>query len=376
MQVYLDYASTTPLIPEVRDAMIEVMNEVHGNPSSIHSFGRKAKTLVEEARKQIAESLNCSLSELFFTAGATESNNMILRSAVTDLNVTRIISSKIEHHCILHTLEDIQKSNPQLEIIYLKVNQAGQISAEALKELLSTSDKKTLVSIMHANNEIGTMIDMDAIAELCSLHGALFHSDIAQSFGKYHFDVQKTAVHFLSASAHKLYGPKGTGFVYIQSDNQITPLLFGGSQERNMRAGTENVAGICGFAKATTVAYNQLEERHNKTESLRNYFESEVLKRIPGAVINGTRTEGYLYNVASISFPQHEHGELMVFNLDISGIAISSGSACSSGVEKDSHVLQAIGHDPKRKTIRFSFSHLNTKEEIDYTLEKLESICK
>lgn len=375
MHIYLDYASTTPIIPEVREVMIDVMTHIHGNPSSIHSFGRKAKTMIEESRKTIATTINCSLSELFFTAGATESNNMILRSAIADLGVQRIISSKIEHHCILHTLNNIAKRQPEIEIVYLNVNEKGQISLEELDRTLQEKECKTLVSIMHANNELGTMVDLDSIGEICFNHQALFHSDIAQSYGKYTIDVQKTKVHFLSASAHKLYGPKGTGFIYIDGDYPIQPMLFGGSQERNMRAGTENVVGICGFAKAAELAHQNHESRQQTTQELRAYFEQEVLEKIPGSQLNGTRDGLHLYNVSSISFPPHEHGDLLVFNLDIAGIAISSGSACSSGVENDSHVLEAIGHDPKRKTIRFSLSHLSNKEELEYTIGKLVEIC-
>lgn len=374
MKIYLDYASTTPLLPEVKQAMINVMDEIPGNPSSIHSIGRKAKTTVEEARKIIAEILNASIGDVFFTAGASESNNLILRSAIQDLGIKRIVSATTEHHCITVTLEALQKDYPDLEVVQLPVDPQGKISYEQLEQSLQ-NEAPSLISLMHANNEIGTMSDMDKIARIAEDHGALYHSDIAQSFGKYPFDVQKTKVHFLSASAHKLYGPKGTGFAYINNETQLKPLIYGGSQERNMRAGTENVMGIHGFATAASLAYAELDSRKETTQELRQYFEDRIIAEIPGTVLNGTREDLHLYNVASISFPPHEKSDLLAFNLDIAGICISSGSACSSGVENDSHVLQAIGHDPLRKTIRFSLSHLNNKEQLNHTIEKLKEIC-
>lgn len=371
MRVYFDNASTTPLLPEVQEAMTKVIQENYGNPSSIHLQGRQSRIIVEDARKQIAQGIKASTGEIFFTSGATEANNMALICSVRDLGVKRIITSNIEHHCIFHTLEYLEKEY-QTEVEYLAVNDLGQIDLDLLAEKLSSSDQKTLVTIMHGNNEIGTISDLSQIAAICDSHSALYHTDTAQTLAKIPIDVSQNKVSFLCGASHKFFGPKGVGFIYINGDNLIKPFMFGGDQERGMRSGTENIYGIAGMAKAYTIAINEMEERHQLVSELKEYFVSRLINELDDIIINGDK-EG-LYNILSVSFPASPKSEMLMMNLDIVGVSASSGSACSSGVENDSHVLSAINHDPKRKTVRFSFSHLNTKEEVDYVIEKLKTI--
>ena len=342
MRVYFDNASTTPLLDEVKQVMTQVINETYGNPSSIHLHGRQARIIVEEARKKIAHGINASTGEIFFTSGATEANNMVLLRSVKDLGVERIITSNIEHHCILHTL-DYMVQEKMVEVVTLNVNSQGEIELSELEALLK-EDKKTLVSIMHGNNEIGTLADIAAMGALCNSYNALLHTDTAQTMGKIHIDVMASGVHFLCGASHKFYGPKGVGFVFVKADNIIQPMMYGGDQERGMRSGTENIYGIAGMAKAFELACEQMAERESDILSLRNYFLSRMHEELEDIHLNGSPNG--LPNIISISFPPTSKSEMMMMNLDIRGIAASSGSACSSGVENDSHVLQAIGHDP------------------------------
>jgi cysteine desulfurase len=372
MTVYFDNASTTPLLEEVKEEMIRVVKNYFGNPSSIHRFGREAKTLVEEARKMIARGLNSSTGEIFFTCGATEGNNMALLASIRDLGVQQIISSPTEHHCITHTLDYIVENN-LAEVRFLKVDKFGHIDYDELNTFLSESGKKSLVSLMHANNEIGTLHDIERIAGITSQNNALFHCDTAQSMGKYPFDLETLKVDFLSGSAHKFFGPKGAGFMYIRNENMLKPMLFGGSQERGVRSGTENIYGIAGMSMAFQLAIEEMEQRHEYVHSLKNYFHSRLESELDDIQFNGD-PENQLYNVISASFPASGKSPLMMMNLDIAGISASAGSACSSGVENDSHVLAAIGHDPQRKTVRFSLSHLNTRDEVDYVIKKLKTM--
>lgn len=373
-RIYLDHASTTPLLPEVIAEMTAVMEQSYGNASSIHHHGRSARTIIEATRKKIANALRASIGEIFFTSTATEAHNMVLLGAVNDLGVTRIISSPTEHHCILHPLDHLGHDHG-VSIEYLRVDGAGQIDMEHLATLLDKHDGgKTMVSLMHANNEIGTMIDLSAVARLCEEHGVLFHCDTVQTIGKYPVDVSTIRMAFCAGSAHKFNGPKGAGFVYINGDNTIKPFLRGGAQERNMRAGTENVYGIAGMGKALEIALAEQDERKAYVSKLRQYFVDRLLSELVDVQINGASAERSLYNIVSVSFPASEKADLLHFNLDISGISASAGSACSSGIEADSHVLQAIGHPAERKTIRFSLSHLNTMAELDIVVDKLRSI--
>lgn len=372
-KIYLDFAATTPIHPQVADYMYEILKEDFGNPSSIHHYGRKAKMIIEQGRKTIANYIKASIGEIFFTSGATESCHTIFYSCIKDLGVKRIISSVAEHHCTTHTLDEIKIKFPEIEIVLLPTDDCGRITNDALTHCLSKNDALSLVSLMHGNNEIGTMHDLKSIGAICKEHNALFMVDSAQTFGKYPIDVNEFNISFLTASAHKLFGPKGTGLLYINGNNIIKPLFLGGSQERNMRSGTENVHGIAGFAKATELALSEMDERTKALSSIKEYAKTKI-SEIGDIAFNGC-PDYSMNHILSVSFPPSEKSDLIMFNLDIAGICASSGSACSSGVEHDSHVLQAIGHNPNRKTIRFSFSHETQTSEIDFLVDTLKSIC-
>ena len=373
MRVYFDNAATTPIAPEVVEVMTHALKNLYGNPSSIHADGRMARMAIEDARKTIANSIKASIGEIFFTSGGTESNNMILKNAVRDLGVRRIISSPIEHHCVLNTLESLQKTS-DIVVNFVKIDEKGRVDLKHLDEILRGSREKTLVSLMHANNEIGTMIDLNAVATVCETHKALFHSDTVQTIGYFPIDVSKTKIHFLTGAAHKFHGPKGVGFAFINTETMIKPFIDGGSQERNMRGGTENVAGIVGMAKALELAYEDIENRVYKITSLRNYLKINLLEIFEDIQFIENTEGSYHYKVLNVSFPHSPKSELLLFNLDIAGISASGGSACSSGAEGGSHVLDALDIDPSRKCIRFSFSHYNTIEEVDYVIEKLKKV--
>ena len=368
-RIYFDNAATTPILPEVIEVMAQAMRDNFGNPSSIYAEGRTARAAIEQARKQVAQCLGASIGEVFFTSGGTESNNMALKCAVRDLGVQRIISSPIEHHCVLHSLDTLRRLG-QVEVARLRLGPAGQPDMAQLAELLQASKAKTLVSLMHANNEIGTMIDLQAVGELCHEHGALFHSDTVQTMGYYPIDVSKTPINFLSGSAHKFHGPKGVGFIYINSSNIIKPFVDGGSQERNMRGGTENIYGILGLAKALSQAYRELEARRTQITAVRDYMRQQLDANFNHLHYNGDPGQGH-YKLLSIAFPPSPRADLLLLNLDIAGISASGGSACSSGADAGSHVIAALSGGDTRKTIRFSFSHHNTLEEVEVVIGKL-----
>ena len=373
MKVYLDNAATTPLDKQVLDEMLPYLTEHFGNPSSIHAYGRKAKSAIEKARKVVAKYLNASTSEIFFTGSGTESSNTIIKCSVRDLGVQRIISSRIEHHCVLHSVEAM--ANQGVQVDYVQIDEKGRVDYAHLEELLKSSELKTLVSLMHSNNEIGTLLDLERVSDLCKKYNVFFHSDTVQTIGYYPFDVQKTKLHFVSGSAHKFHGPKGVGFVYISGDALIKPFLDGGAQERNMRAGTENVSGIVGLGKALELSLEHIEENRHYLSGLKAYMFEKLKQEIPDVLFNGeTSEEGSNYKVLSVSLPPNEKAELTLFNLDIAGIACSGGSACSSGSEKGSHVLEAVKADPQRKAVRFSFSKYNNREEINYTIGVLKKM--
>lgn len=372
MNVFFDNAATTPLLDEVIETMIEVMRHNNGNPSSIHAPGRSARAAVEQARKQIAKHIGASIGEIFFTSGGTESNNMALKCAVRDLGVQRIISAATEHHCVLHSLEALTRERG-VEVVFVNLEPSGRPDLLHLEQLLQQSDRKTLVSLMHANNEIGVMIDLDAVSSLCVAYGAYFHSDTVQTMGFFPMDVSKTKISFLSGSAHKFHGPKGIGFIYINGDNLIQPYIDGGAQERNMRGGTENLYGIVGLAKALELAYANVETWRPHTTAVRDYLRAQLQTNFPDILINGDPEQGH-YKLLSVSFPPSSRSEMLLFNLDIAGIRVSGGSACSSGSNVGSHVIAALpAHPQDYTTIRFSLSHLNTKEEVDVVVEKLKT---
>lgn len=372
-RIFLDNAATTPIDPEVVAAMTEVMQQNFGNPSSIHQEGRTARAAIEQARKKVANLIGASIGEIFFTSGGTESNNMALKGAVRDQGVKRIISAKTEHHCVLHSLDRLMSDN-EVEVVYLDLDKKGRIDLNQLDQVLGGQSVKTLVSLMHSNNEIGTMIDLEAVSEICKNHAALFHTDTVQTMGYFPIDVSKLHISFLSGSGHKFYGPKGCGFVYINGDNIIKPYIDGGSQERNMRGGTENIYGIVGLAKAFELAIENLDTRRQKIEGLRNYFKEKLQSEFEGIQLNGDVDGLSHFKVLSVSFPPTAKSDLLLLSLDIAGISASGGSACSSGVDVGSHVLAALDCPPDWTTIRFSFSHHNTKEEIDYLLTQLKEI--
>lgn len=375
-RVYFDNAATTPISEAVIQAMLPVLQGYYGNPSSIHAEGRGVRTLIEAARKTVAQAIGAGTGEIFFTSGGTESNNMAIKCAVRDLGVTRIISSPIEHHCGLHAIENVQHFN-QVEVVLLPVDEVGRISYDALEKALKASTgQKTLVSLMHANNEVGTMIDLARVSALCKNYGALLHSDTVQTVGHFPINVQQTPVDFLSGAAHKFHGPKGVGFIYINNASALKPFIDGGAQERNMRGGTENVYGIVGLAKALELAVGQMDERIAHIREVRSYLKQRLEETFADIRFNGDIDGESLYTVLNVSFPASPRSELMLFNMDIAGISVSGGSACSSGSEKGSHVLEAIKADPNRKSIRFSFSHYNTREEVDFVVEKMKGFVE
>ena len=374
MRVYLDNAATTPIDLEVLKEVCQVMETCYGNPSSIHAFGREARTVVEKARRTIAKLLNASPSEIFFTSGGTEADNMAIRCAVADLGLKHAITSEIEHHAVLHTLKALEKAGT-IKLSFVEVDARGNINLNHLEELLQQNER-SMVSLMHANNEIATLTDIEKVGLLCEQYNAVFHTDTVQTMGHFPHDVTKLKVHFLVGAAHKLHGPKGVGFLYISHRIKIKPLIYGGSQERNMRGGTENVYGIAGLAKALQLAYEEMEGHKNHIQGLKTYMMEQLQDTVPGIQFNGeTDPEKSLYTVLNVSFPEMEMAEMLLFNLDIAGIAASGGSACSSGTDIGSHVLTGIGASPARPAIRFSFSKYNTREEVDYTVSKLKEIC-
>ncbi len=375
MRVYLDNAATTPMLPEVIVAMTDAMQNLHGNPSSIHGDGRKVRAAIEDARKRVAKCINASIGEIFFTSGGTEANNMAIKNAVRDLDVTRIITSPIEHHCGLHSIENVER-NQNVKVEMLPIDNKGRIDMGYLETLLQDSTHKTLVSLMHANNEIGTLTDIHAVGELCHQYNAYFHTDTVQTIGHFPIDVSQSKIHFLSSGAHKYHGPKGCGFIYINGNATIKPYIDGGSQERNMRGGTENVYGIVGMAKALEIACQNIDAHQSHIEKLRTHLKNRILDEFEGITFNGDYEGNYLYTVLSVSFPASPKSELLLFSLDIAGISCSGGSACSSGAEGGSHVINAIEADPERKTIRFSFSQHNTIEELDFVIEKLKTLVE
>lgn len=372
MKVYLDNAATTQLDPEVIEVMTSLMKDHYGNPSSIHSFGRKIRSLIEQARKSVATLLNVSPSEIFFTSGGTEADNMAICGSIRDLGIKRSITSRIEHHAVLHTLEELhKKGETKLEFVNLKAD--GHVDLDHLESLLE-SNERTLVSLMHANNEIGNLLPIKEVGEICRKYNAVFHSDTVQTMGHYMFDLQRINVHFVTCGAHKFHGPKGIGFVYINGEVKINPFIHGGSQERNMRGGTENLYGIIGLAKALEIACRDMKEHQDHISSLKRYMIGKLEAEIPGVTFNGDAKGSSLYTVLNVCFPENESAEMLLFNLDISGIAASGGSACTSGSNQGSHVLRSINCEMGRPSIRFSFSKYNTKEEIDYTVEKLKEL--
>ncbi len=372
-RIYLDNAATTALDPQVLEAMMPYLTEKFGNPSSIYSYGRECRLAIETARKSVAKILKAHPAEIFFTSGGTESSNTAINAAVFDLGCKHIITSPIEHHATLHTVENLQHRGAAT-VSYVKVLPTGHIDLDHLAILLQESGQPCLVTLMHANNEIGNLLDIHAVGNLCKKHNAVFHSDTVQTVGHYPFDLKNTPVHFITGAAHKFNGPKGVGILYINENVSIKPYIQGGSQERNMRAGTENLYGIVGFAKALELATEHYEAHSAAILELKLYMADQLKKRIKGITFNGDTFGKSLYTVLNASFPKTEKSEMILFNLDIAHICASGGSACTSGADQGSHVIRAINNDPNKIAVRFSFSKSNTKEEIDTVVNKLAEL--
>jgi cysteine desulfurase len=376
MRVYLDNAATTPLDAEVFDAMQPFMMEDFGNPSSTHAHGRKVRAAIESARKKVAALLNCTPGEIIFTSGGTEADNAIIRSAVATYDIKHVISSPIEHHAVTHTVEHLAKQGT-IKLHMVKLDEKGHVDLIHLEELL-TRHSHALVSLMHANNEIGNLLNLKYVGDLCASHKAFFHSDTVQAVGHYRHDMHALQVSGMTAGAHKFHGPKGIGFMYIRNDKKINSFIHGGAQERNMRGGTENVYGIIGLAKALEIAYRDMDEHVAYIKSIKARMIEKLKEQIPGVTFNGDSAdlEKSLYTVLNVSLPESDNSDMLLFNLDLQGISASGGSACSSGAAAGSHVLAALYPGSKRGAVRFSFSKYNKPEEIDYAVTKLAEFYK
>lgn len=372
-RIYFDNAATTPMDPLVVEAMLPYLQNHFGNPSSIYSFGRETRLAIENARKTVASLLNVKPGEIFFTSGGTESDNMAIRSAVEDLGCRQIITSPLEHHAVLHTVTALQKTHG-VTVEEVKILPNGHVDLTHLAQLLNTAKERCIVSLMHANNEIGNLLDVDAVGALCRQHQAIFHSDTVQTVGHYPLDFNRANIHFATGAAHKFHGPKGVGILFISENVKVNPIIHGGGQERNMRAGTENVPGIVGFAKALEIAMQEVEKDQSKIQSIKNYLAEQLQKNVPGVAFNGDWNGHSLYTVLNVSFPVTPQSELLLMSLDMQGICVSAGSACSSGASQGSHVIQGIPGNKQGVPIRFSFSKYNTIAEVDALIEKLKAL--
>ncbi len=372
-RIYFDNAATTPLDADVLEAMMPYLTTYFGNPSSIYSYGRETRLAIENARKSVAKNLNAHPAEIFFTSGGTESSNMAINAAIDDLHCRHIITSPIEHHATLYTVEHLEKSG-KATVSYVNLLPDGHVDLQHLEELLANTKEKTLVTLMHANNEIGNLLDLHAASNICKKYGAVFHSDTVQTVGHFPFNLRNTPVHFITGSAHKFHGPKGVGIIYINENIKINPFINGGSQERNMRAGTENVYGIVGFAKALEKAMQHFEEDSKYIGELKQYMADKLQQEIEGVTFNGDPFGSSLYTVLNVSFPKTDKSEMLIYSLDMHHICVSGGSACTSGTNIGSHVIGAIYNNPDSVAIRFSFSKYNTKQEIDTVVNTLKEL--
>ncbi len=372
MKVYFDNAATTPLDPEVLDAMLPVMRDDFGNPSSTHAFGRKVKAHLENSRRTIAKLLNVTPAEITFTSGGTEADNMAIRGSVAHLGVTTIISSVIEHHAVSHTVEELAH-NGRVKLRHVDLLPDGHVHLQHLEQLLS-QNTNVLVSLMHGNNEVGNLLDIEKVSQLCRQYNALFHSDTVQTMAHYAFDFQALDLDFAVGAAHKFNGPKGVGFLYHNKRNKIHPMITGGSQERELRAGTENIYGIVGLAKAMEIAYRDMEKKSAHISGLKNYMINQIKQRFPSIKFNGDAEGRSLYTVLNLAFPPELSNEMLLFNFDLNGIAISGGSACTSGSNTGSHVIRGIGKHLDHAPVRMSFGKMNTKEEVDFVLDYMATL--
>ncbi len=372
-RIYFDNAATTALDAEVLEAMMPYLTNNFGNPSSIYSYGRESRMAIENSRKSVAKILHAHPAEIFFTSGGTESSNTAICAAIRDLGCTHIISSSIEHHATLHTVEYLhQKEN--IKLTYVNILPNGHIDVNHLAEILQNCNDKCLVTLMHANNEIGNIIDIHAVGHLCKKYNAIFHSDTVQTVGHFPFDLRNTPVDFITGAGHKFHGPKGVGILYINENIKIKPFINGGSQERNMRAGTENLYGIVGFGKALELATANYEKDKEHIKSLQMYMMEQLQNKFTAVSFNGDPKNNSLYTLLSVNFPKTEKSEMLLFNLDIHNICASGGSACTSGADAGSHVIKTLKPSSNEVTVRFSFSKYNTKTEVDKVIEQLKTI--
>jgi cysteine desulfurase len=372
-RIYFDNAATTELGKEVLDAMMPYMTLHFGNPSSIYSYGRESRMAIESARKTVARILQANPGEIFFTSGGTESDNMAITASIHDLGCKHIITSAIEHHAVLHAVNHLDNKDV-VTSSFVKLLPNGHIDLTDLEQQLATHTERCLVSLMHANNEIGNLLDIYTAGEICKKYNAIFHSDTVQTVGHYKLDLRSKPVHFATGAGHKFHGPKGVGILYVNDNIKINPVIFGGGQERNMRAGTENVYGIVGFAKALEIADAEMEKDSASIQSLKTYMITELQKHIKDVQFNGDFAGKSLYTVLNASFPKTEKSEMLLFSLDMQGICVSGGSACSSGTDVGSHVIRAINNNPNVVPVRFSFCKHNTKEEVDAVVSKLKEL--
>lgn len=372
-RIYLDNAATTALDPKVLEAMMPYLTQHYGNPSSIYSLGRETKMAIENARKTVAKLLGAHTSEIFFTSGGTESTNTAITAAVRDLGCTQIITSPIEHHATLHSAEYTCHSN-NITLTYVNLDEKGHVILEDLEEKIKNHDGRTLVTLMHANNEIGNLLKVKAVGEICNKYDAIFHCDMVPTVGHFEINLSELPVHFISSAGHKLHGPKGVGVLYVNQDVQIKPYIQGGAQERNMRAGTENLYGIVGYAKALELAMETYHEDSKYVAELKNYMIQLLEENIEGVSFNGDYNGSSLYTILNVSLPKTEKSEVLLYTLDMNGICVSGGSACSSGASHASHVITCVCKEPNRVALRFSFSKHNTKNELEYTVQKLKEL--
>lgn len=370
-RIYFDNAATTPLDPIVVEEMIDVFNNYFGNPSSLYSYGREAKMRIELARKKVAQLLNVQAGEIFFTSGGTESINSAVHMALCDLNCKAIITSEIEHSATLNAIQDLG-NRMDVPIHYLNIKENGHVDLDHLNALLADLKVKTYVSLMHANNEIGNIMDVEKAGAICHQHGAIFHCDTVQTISHYPVNLKDNHVHFASGAAHKFHGPKGVGLLFINSDIHVKSMLKGGGQERNMRAGTENISGIVALAKALEISLTGIGSVEKKIEELKQYFISQIQKEIPEITFNGDWDGACLYNVINLRLPYAASHNMLFMNLDIKGVCVSGGSACSSGSQTVSHVIKKVYPDIKQTPMRISFSKYNTKEEVDRFIKILK----
>ncbi len=375
MNVYFDNASTTKIREEVVSEISSILKNCFGNPSSSHSFGRSAKSYIETSRKTIANILNCEPKEIIFNSGGTESDNSILKSAVKDLKVKHIISSRIEHHAVTHTLDELELLGTNIH--YVKLNENGNIDFENLENLLNVDNEPKLVTLMYINNEIGNILDINRVSNLCQKYNVYFHSDAVQAVGHYKIDLSSLKIDFLSSAAHKFHGPKGVGFTYINKSTKIKSFISGGPQERGMRAGTESVHNIVGMTKALAIADQNMEKEAEYVRSIKIKMIDGLKSLFPDIHFNGDSgdIDKSTYTILNVCFPiLNEKASMLDFHLDLKGIACSKGSACQSGSSQGSHVLNEIQSNDQKKfpSVRFSFSHNNKMDDVDYLIETLK----